>query len=288
MTAWLARWRWAGLGVCAMLGLAAVGWTVRRPVLERLRQHPYFVITHVAIHGVGPALTPEDVTAWLGLAETSTLWEATPGAVRERLLAHPFIAAAAVKRIFPGRLEIVVRERRPQAIAVLGDLFYVDRGGVTFGPLRPEDPRNLPVITGLDADAPDGTRRWMLRRALRLLRRCEPDLEPLGTLAAAVTRSGDQRLRCVGPLSEVHVDADDGIVVFPAAPRVPLVLGWGSWHTKLARAERALRGWQGTTDQLARLDLRFRNQVVATMRQVAAPPPEQKLPGKRPGHRLKA
>ena len=272
MRAWLARWRWAGLGLFAVLGLAAVGWTVRQPVLERLRQHPYFVISHVAIHGVGPALTPEDVTAWLGLTDTTTVWEASPGRVRARLEAHPFIGAAAVKRIFPGRLEIVVHERQPQAIAVLGDLFYVDRGGATFGPLRPSDPRNLPIITGLDVDAPEGTRNWMLRRALRLLRRCERE-------APAA---------CVGPLSEVHVDADEGLVVFPASPRVPLVLGWGSLHTKLARAERALKEWQGTTDRLARLDLRFRNQVVATVRPVAAPPaPASKVPPRR-GRGLKA
>jgi cell division protein FtsQ len=136
MKAWLARWRWAGLGLCAVLGLATVGWMMRRPMAERLRHHPYFVVSHVAIEGVGPALTPEDVTAWIGLTDATTVWEATPARVRARLEAHPFIAAAAVRRIFPGRLEIVVRERRPEAIAVLGDLFYVDRGGETFGPLR--------------------------------------------------------------------------------------------------------------------------------------------------------
>lgn len=283
MKAWLARWRWVGLGVVAVLGLAAVGWMVRRPVVDRLRHHPYFVIDHVAIHGVGPALTPDDVSAWLGLGDTTTVWEATPAAVRERLEAHPFIAAASVKRIFPGRLEIVVHERQPRAIAVIGDLFYVDRSGATFGPLRPSDPRNLPIITGLDADAPEGTRSWMLRRALRLLRRCEPpaDRQP------APGASARAAAHCAGQLSEVHVDPENGITVFPASPRVPLVLGWGSWHTKLERAERALRGWQGSTEQLARLDLRFRNQVVATLRQVeAAPPPAPRVPKR--GHRLKA
>ena len=230
MRAWLARWRWVGLGVCAMLGLAAVGWTVRRPVVERLRHHPYFVINHVAIHGVGPALTPDDVTAWLGLTDTTTVWEATPASVRERLEAHPFISAAAVKRDLPRP----PRDRRPRAPAAG---HRRARRPLLRRPQRrdlraaaPGDPRNLPVITGLDADAPEGTRNWMLRRALRLLRRCERSASPSA---------------CVGPLSEVHVDPDDGLVVFPASPRVPLVLGWGSWHTKLERAERALRGWQG-------------------------------------------
>lgn len=273
MSTWLARWRWAGLGLCAVLGLAVAGWMLRRPVAERLRQHPYFVVSQVAIEGVGPALTPDDLRAWIGLTDTTTVWEATPARVRARLEAHPFIRTAAVRRIFPGRLEIVVRERRPEAIAVLGDLFYVDRSGATFGPLRAQDPRNLPIVTGLDGDVPAGTRSWMLRRALRLLRRCERERTPPA---------------CAGPLSEVHVDADEGITVFPTSPRVPLVLGWGSWSTKLERAGRALRGWQDSMDRLARLDLRFRNQVVATVRPAAAPPASPAPRPRKRGHGLKA
>jgi cell division protein FtsQ len=285
MTAWLARWRWAGLGLGIALGLATAGWVARRPVTERLRQHPYFVVDQVAIEGVGPALTPEDLTAWIGLTDTTTVWEASPARVRARLEAHPFIAAAAVRRVFPGRLEIAVRERRPQAIAVIGDLFYVDRGGEIFGPLRAGDPRNLPVITGLEGDVPAGMRRWMLRRALRLLRRCEREAPPLDALAPLAMRG---KPACVGSVSEVHVDAEDGITVFPAAPRVPLVLGWGSWPTKLDRAARALRGWADSMDRLARLDLRFRNQVVATLRPAPAPPAPPASRPRRRGHGLKA
>jgi cell division protein FtsQ len=257
MNAVLRRWR-LGLALAVVLGLAAAGWMARAPIGARLRNHPYFVVSQISVHGVGPALTPDDVTAWLGFNAHTTVWEASPGRVRARLEAHPYIATAAVRRIFPGRLEIVVREREPQAIAVLDQLYYVDRSGAVFGPLRADDPRNLPIVTGLDPDAAVGARNWMLRRALRLLRRCERAATPP---------------TCAGPLSEVHVDARDGLTVFPTTPRVPLVLGWGSWTTKLARAGRALRAWEGDAARLARLDLRFRNQVVATTRPAPAPAP---------------
>lgn len=273
MRVWLARWWWAGAGLAALLGLATVGWVMRQPLADRLRHHPYFVVDQIAVEGVGPALTPEDVTAWIGLTDTTTIWEATPARVRARLEEHPFIKTATVRRIFPGRLQIVVRERRPEAITVLGGLFFVDRDGETFGPLRDADPRNLPIITGLDGDLPAGTRRWMLRRALRLLRRCGRD---------AATPA------CGGPLSEVHVDVAEGVTVFPTSPRVPLVLGWGSWPTKLDRAGRALRDWRDSTDRLARLDLRFHNQVVATLRHAAAPPAPAAARPRRSGHGLKA
>lgn len=258
MSAWVQRWRWPAALVLAGAVLAGGAWFGRRPAAEALRQHPYFVVDRLELAGVGPALRAEDVHAWLGLTERTTLWEAAPGRVRARLEAHPFIAHASVRRVFPGTLEIVIRERKPQAIAVLGDLFYVDRGGETFGPLRAGDSRDLPFITGLDPTAAPGVRAWLLRRALRLTRRCDAP--------------GGDTPRCVGPLSEIHVDAAQGLTVFPGAPRVPIVLGWGSWGEKLGRAERALRQWQATPERLARLDLRFRNQVVATLRPAPAAP----------------
>jgi cell division septal protein FtsQ len=237
--------------VVASVGTAAV-WAVRARALGVLREHPYFAISQVTITGCGPALTPSAVRAWLGLPDATTVWDAAPASVRARLEAHPFIARAVVRREFPDRLEIVVRERRPQAIAVLDDLFYVDRGGRTFGPLRATDSRDYPLITGIDRALPDGQRTWMLRRTLRLLRRCD-------------------RERCVGELSEVHLETARGVIVYPAAPRVPIVLGWGSWPAKLDRAQRALHAWSAGAERLASLDVRFRNQVVVTLRQLPAP-----------------
>ncbi len=255
------RHRWAFLSALAALGVAAAVWAAHGPAGAALREHPYFAISQVVINGCGPALTPDDLRAWLGFAGDSTLWDAAPARLRARLEAHPYIAHATVRREFPGRLDVLEHERRPRAIAVLDDLYYVDRGGVTFGPLRPLDSRDYPLITGLDPGMADGPRAWALRRALRLLRRCE-------------------RGPCIGELSEVHLEDGRGVVVYPAAPRVPIVLGWGSWPAKLERAERALRAWHGAAERLASLDVRFHNQVVVRLRPLPAPPPRARPHGR--------
>lgn len=271
MIARLRRARWALLaGGIALAGAAAL-WHGRAPLVAAVQRHPYFAVTRVVIHGTDQALTPQDVRDWLDLGPTTTVWDATPGRVQARLAAHPYVAHARVRRQFPGALEIVVRERRPRAIVVLDDLFYVDRAGVTFGPLRADDARDLPVITGLDPAGDPAARRWTLRRALRLLRRCD----------------GAQ---CLGPLSEVHVDPARGVTVFPTAPRVPVLLGWGSWSAKLERARRTVEAFAGPPERLARLDTRFRNQVVATLRPLpaaavaprAATPPARRPRGRGP------
>jgi cell division septal protein FtsQ len=262
MKALIARHRWlfvAGLLVSAASGGAI--WATHTGAADVLLAHPYFAINQVVINGCGPALTPDDVRTWLGLSDETTLWQAVPARMRARLEAHPYVARAAVRREFPGRLEVEVRERRPQAIAVLDGLYYVDRSGVTFGPLRQQDSRDYPLITGLEPTMEEGLRTWALRRALRLLRRC--DREP-----------------CVGELSEVNIGDRRGVVVYLAQPRVPIVLGWGSWPEKLERAERALQAWQGDAERLASLDVRFRNQIVLTLRTLPAPPAPQ--PAARP------
>jgi cell division protein FtsQ len=245
------------LGCLSAILVGIAVWIVQPPAVEALREHPYFAIHELVVTGCGPALTQDDVRAWLGLTGTSTVWEASPGWVRARLLAHPRIAEATARRSFPGRLEIALRERRPVAIAVLDDLHYVDRGGTLIGPLEPYDSRDYPMITGLDTDDAPGARQWLVRRALRLLRRCD-------------------RETCIGELSEVHVDAAQGVIVYPAEPRLPILLGWGSWPAKLARAEQALRAWSGGAERLVSVDTRFRNQVVLTTRPAPAPPPSEK------------
>jgi hypothetical protein len=248
------RHRWTLIGAALTLPLALAGgvWAAHSHAAELLRDHPYFAISHLVINGCGPGLTPDDVRAWLGLTDEVTLWQTSPPLVRARLESHPYIAHASVRREFPGRLEIAIRERQPQAIAVLDDLYYVDRSGVTFGPLRVQDSRDYPLITGIDATMAEGPRTWALRRTLRLLRRCDRD-------------------SCVGALSEVHLGDQRGVVVYPAAPRVPIVLGWGSWPAKIERAQRALNAWHGAAEHLASLDVRFRNQVVVTLRPPPAP-----------------
>jgi cell division protein FtsQ len=268
MIAALARHRVLCRSAVIALAVAALVWAALAGGTAALREHPYFAVGQVVMHGCGPALTPDDVQAWLALTDETTVWDASPARVRARLEANPFIARAAVRRQFPGRLELVIHERRPQAIAVLDDLYYVDRAGVTFGPLRPRDNRDYPVITGLAAGMADGPRAWALRRALRLLRRC--GREP-----------------CIGELSEVHLETARGVVVYPSAPRVPIVLGWGSWPVKLERAQRALDAWHGPVERLAAVDVRFRNQVVLSFRP-APPPPAAPLNGHGRARGLKA
>ena len=72
-------------------------------------------------------------------------------ALRRVLLASPWIADAALRRVLPSTIEIYVSERRPMGISRLGGhLFLIDPAGVVideFGPQYAEF--DLPIIDGL-------------------------------------------------------------------------------------------------------------------------------------------
>lgn len=247
------RHLWRGIALCGAVGLALAVWLFRQPVGAALWAHSYFAATDLVIRGAGPLLSDDDVVAWIGVDDETTLWELAPLRVRARLEEHPLVAWASVRREFPNRLFIRVHERRPEAIALLDRIYYLDRNGHVLGPLTPRYSRDYPVITGLTLEMTPGHRAWVHRRAVRLARLCA-------------------RVRCLGGLSEIHVAPETGgLVVYPRYPRVAIRLGWGSWREKLDRAERVLQASLDRIDQIVAIDLRYRNQVVvAAERPLAA------------------
>lgn len=271
---WMRALRKALLGAGAAGTVAALVWAQRHggEAWAALRDHAYFRVARIEVAGAGGLVGEAELRARIGVREGESVWEAAPRDIEARLEAHPMIAAASVRRVFPDRIEVRVRERRPAAITLLDDLYYLDRDGESFGPLGPEHDRDYPVFTGVgtedeplspDAlaaldgldraaaqgpdDAHDGQRRWALRRALHLLRRWNRRASGL-------------------EVSELRLDPQVGLILHPVEPPVPLYLGWRGWERRLQRAESVLATWRDAAQDLARVDLRFRGQVVVELR----------------------
>ena len=105
---------------------------------------------------------------------------------RSRLLASPWVADAAIRRVLPGTVDVFIAERQPIGIGRLGDVLYLidEQGGVIdeFGPNHAE--LDLPVIDGLGSpgidprlggEAVDQGRALLAIRLLSSLR-SRPDL----------------------------------------------------------------------------------------------------------------
>ena len=148
-----------GLGVVAYAGYQGVTLAMGSDAL---------VIQRITVEGNIRMSTGEVVSLLDGLRGQNMLsvdleaWKAS-------LKASPWVADAAIRRVFPGRVAVAVVERMPVGIGRLGDtLFLVDRQGNLideYGPNYAE--LDLPILTGLDGGQPvDEPRVDELRAAL--------------------------------------------------------------------------------------------------------------------------
>jgi cell division septal protein FtsQ len=78
------------------------------------------------------------------------------GAWRRRLLGSPWVEYAALRRVLPSTVEIVIRERRPLALARLGDsLYLMDEEGLVIDDYGPNYAQlDLPIVDGLAGGPP--------------------------------------------------------------------------------------------------------------------------------------
>ncbi|MBI3047937.1 MAG: FtsQ-type POTRA domain-containing protein [Acidobacteria bacterium] len=133
---------------------------------------------------------------------------------RQKLLASPWVADAALRRVLPGTVDVAVSERRPVGIARLeGGLYLIDqRGSVIddFGPGHAD--LDLPLIDGLAAAHAAGASEPAVDEgraalAVRLLASLETDPDLAGRVSqidasdvrdAVVMLKGDTTLVRVG------------------------------------------------------------------------------------------
>lgn len=137
-------WRAAAARIPSLLHktffAAALGWLALGLVIEGLAlwRSP---LRHVDVRG-NRALAASDLVARAGLHAGLAMGRIDPFAVSVRLMALPRIAAVDVRRIFPGRVDLVVTERIPAAVVERpgSPPLLIDAEGVMLGATKPGDP----------------------------------------------------------------------------------------------------------------------------------------------------
>ncbi len=244
------------LATVAVLGVGALAATGVPPLVAELRADPYFALTDIVVSPTR-RLSTAAVLDWAGVQPGMSIWDVDPAATARRLEQHPIVARATVRREPPRRVIVGVEERRPVAIVLLAEPTYVDRRGVAFVALRPDEPLDLPFITGIEAALIEGDApyvRHAIRRALGVMRTMQAAGLPFR-------------------VSEVHIDRQEGITVFPVEPRIALAFGWRGLTEKVERLQKVLGAFGGREAQVRAIDLRVAGEAVirlATPRQADA------------------
>ncbi len=210
----------AVVGAALVLGLSVtVAWGARRHVLTS----PRFAIDDVVVQGAHHR-TAEAIAEEAGVSKGSNVFALDLERARGHLLADPWVESATVARHLPGKVVIQITEREIGAIVAVPEPYLAARDGRVFKRLEAGDPADLPVVTGLTADAltddREGTQRLVLR-AIDLA--TEYEHRPLATRA---------------PLQEVHVSNGGELTLVVGKDAVSLALGLPPYRRKLDEAGR--------------------------------------------------
>ena len=180
--------RWASVSrkhlVYAVAATVAVAFVIQQAATYLLSSEA-LIVSRITVSGNVRLSRGEVVSLLDGLQGRNMLLLDLDG-WRSQLLASPWVADAALRRVLPGTVDVLIAERQPIGIGRLGDVLYLidEQGGVIdeFGPNHAE--LDLPVIDGLGSpgvdprlggEAVDQGRALLATRLLSSLR-SRPDL----------------------------------------------------------------------------------------------------------------
>jgi len=136
-------WLQVGLGATVVLLAALVPWGTDR-LLTAMDQQILAVDVQGQFVGDSRVGIERSAGAWIGKSYFSTDLADIKAVLEQR----PWVESAAVKRVWPGRLVIDIREKKP--LAYWSDGRLVSRSGELFSPPNPEVAGRLPKLSGPD------------------------------------------------------------------------------------------------------------------------------------------
>ncbi len=146
-----AIWRRLMTGIFVIAGMAALmaASCLFVFVHDVLTQCDYFKAQSLKIDGI-QRLTQKEIVEQARLSKDINVLAVNLSMVRKRLMAHPWIAEAEVRREIPSGLFIRITEHQPLAVVDLGKKYIINEQGRIFKEWTASDPDTLPLITGLE------------------------------------------------------------------------------------------------------------------------------------------
>ncbi len=215
-----------GLKLLALMGIILAVSALFMAGYAAVTQTDYFRTQAIRVQGQS-RLSRQAVLEQAGIAAGDNLIAVNLQLVRKRLLAHPWIAAARVAREIPGTIVIEVVEHSPLAVLDLGRKFVLNMHGRIFKEYGPQDPGNLPLVTGIvygDISLGDDALSTNMAAVMQVLQSSRAKESPLA----------------YGDIKEIHVDTEMGITLVAWENRRKIKLGFDGYEAKYRRLKQLL------------------------------------------------
>ena len=201
-------------------------------VYGRLASSDIFRLTELSVSG-NHKVSRQQLIEKSGLRQGMNLLGFDVRAAEARLHQFAWVRDAHVRIVWPSRVEISVREREPLALVCMagkkqGNLFYLDQNGYVFAPVLPGQDVDFPTLTGNLAAL--GLEKKQVR----------PDTPVAGALAFLRLAARGNAILPAQAVSELHVDADQGLIVYLVDRPFPIYMGRENIRTRYYRLVKIL------------------------------------------------
>lgn len=240
---WVARAFGATRLLVAVVVLGGAGWYAAQAVTDA----PTLRVSEIHVRG-NQHLARGEVLALLAGLEGQHLLQTDLEEWRRRVLSSPWVEQAAVRRVLPSTVEVVIRERLPIAVArISGDLYLVDEQGLVIDEYGPNYANfDLPIVDGLSETSATG----------------EPIVDPARAgLAANLLRALDGQPALMKRISQIDVaSAHDAVVLLDQDPALVHV-GDEMFVERLQRYLELHAALHARVPNIEYVDLRFEDRV---------------------------
>jgi cell division protein FtsQ len=247
--------------------LAGLGLYVAYRATDLVLTASVLQVQTIAVNG-NIRLSDGEVQALIAGLQGENILTASLDRYRERLLESPWVADAALRRVLPGTVEVVVSERRPIGLCrVNGDLYLLGRDGTILDEYGPQYAEyDLPIIDGVLRKQPRG----------------QPIIDERRTeLAARVIEDVTEQAALASRLSQVDVsDLHDAVVLLEGDTAL-LHVGTEKFAARLQGYVEMAEALRARVSEMDYVDLRFDGRIFvrptgSAVVQVAGPPPVER------------
>ena len=198
---------------------------------DLLTQCDYFRANSIIVNGTN-RLSQNQIIKHACIDSGVNIFSVNLSATRKRLLAHPWIADAEVRRELPDRINIRIKEHKPLAIIDLGRKFLINDHGEIFKELAASNPGNLPIIIGLEFSDLDVSGLDVSGKSRNIPFNAVMDVLQLGQKAGSIIPN---RL-----LKIIRVDRETGITLYAFSGIKAIKLGYNNYPDKYERLKNVL------------------------------------------------
>ncbi len=235
--------KYAGLILAAAAGIYAVYYG-----LNKLHTSPDFEVKEVKITG-NNYTSKNEILALARVEARKNMFAIPLSDVKSKLKANPQFREVAIKRVFPGIVEINITEREPVAYIGADKAYQIDAEGVTFPAIKSFfHGKRLYTFTGTAVNLSDvgkKTSSLVLKQALAMVEKLEARATPYLNDVMVIDVTCPEELA----------------LLIPNTKRV-YKLGEGNWDEKIDKLVCLLINLNERKKEVQSVDLRFRDEAI--------------------------